>query len=90
MVWVVTSTLTFLNVGESRLPMVMSQVSSPRAVVLPLIPFTTTSERVMSFLASLGNRDIGTMQVEHPESSIATPEKVMSLKLKVDWTSGEW
>lgn len=38
--------------------------------MLPLIPFTWMLERVMHFLASSGSQN-GTMQVEHPESSIA-------------------
>ena len=38
-------------------------------------------------LASFGSREIGTVQVEHPESNIATPVNVMPLTVKVALTS---
>ena len=75
--------------GESWFPMLMLQYSSPRAVMLPLIPFIRTSEWVTCFLASFGSREIGTMQVEHPEFNIATPENVMPLTVKVASTSSD-
>ena len=65
--------------GESRFPLLMLQCSSPRAVILPLIPFMWTSEWVTCFLASFGSWEIGTMQVEHTESNFATLENVMPL-----------
>ena len=88
--WIVTSTLISSKMGESRFPMLMLQCSSPRAVMLPLIPFMWTSEWITHFLASFGSREIGTMQVEHLESKIATPENVMPLTIKVALTSGDW
>ena len=69
--------------------MLMLQCSSPRVVMLPLIPFMWTLEWVKYFLASFGSREMGTIQVEHPESNIATPENVMPLTVKVALTSGD-
>ena len=57
--------------------------------MLPLIPFMWTSEWVTCFLASFSSREIGTIQVEHPESNIATLENVMPLTVKVALTSGD-
>ena len=76
--------------GESWFLMLMLECSSPRAVILPLIPFIWTSEWVTCFLASFGRREIGTMQVEHTESNIATPEKVILLTVKAALMSGDW
>ena len=81
--WVVTSTLISSKMGKSRFPKLMLQCSSLRAVMLPLIPFMGTSEWVTCFLASFSRCEISTMQVEHPESNIATPENVMPLTVKV-------
>ena len=87
MSWVVTSTLISSKMGESRFPMLILHCSSPRAVMLPLIPFIWTSEWVTYFLASFGSWEIGTMQVEYPESNTATSENVMPLTVKVTLTS---
>ena len=81
--WVVTSTLISSKMAESQFPMLMLQCSLPRAVMLPLIPFMWTSEWVTCFWTSFCSREIGTMQVEHPKSNIATPENVMPLAVKV-------
>lgn len=61
----------------------ISQFSSPRKLMLLLIPFTWTSEWVMCFLVYLGSQETGIMEVEHPDSSIATLEKVVLLTMKV-------
>ena len=87
--WVVTSTLISSKMGESQFLMLMLQCNSPRAAMLPLISFMWTLEWVTYFLASFGSREIGTMQVEHPESDIATPENVMPSTVKVALTSGD-
>ena len=52
--------------------------------MLPLTPFMWTSEWVTCFLASFGCREIGTMQVKHPEPNIATPGNVIPLALTFD------
>ena len=67
----------------------MLQCSSPRAVMLPLIRLMRTLEWVMCFLASFGSREMATIQVEHPESNIATPENVIPLTVKVALMSGD-
>ena len=41
------------------------------------------------FLASSGNREIGMMQVEHPEFSIAVSEKAVLLTVKVALMNGD-
>ena len=43
----------------------------------------------MCFLASSGNREIGMMQVEHPESSTRVSEKVVHLTVKVALMNGD-
>ena len=58
--------------------------------MFPLIPFVWTSEWVMCFWASFSSWEIGTMQVEHPESNIATPENEMPLAVEVALISGDW
>ena len=67
----------------------MLHCRSPRSGILPLIAMWT-SEWVTCFLASFDCWEIGTMQVEHQESKIATPENVMPLTVKVALTSGNW
>ena len=53
-------------------------------VMLLLITFTWTSEWVMFFGdGGGGNREIGTLQMDYPESSIATSEKIVSLMVKM-------
>ena len=49
--WVVTSILISSKMGESWFPMLMLMCSSPKAVMLPLIPFIWTSEWVMNSIA---------------------------------------
>ena len=87
--WVVTSTLISSKLSKSRFPMLMLQCSSPRAVMLPLIPLMWTSEWITCFLASYSSWEIGKMQVEHPESNIAMLENVMPLTVKVALMSGD-
>ena len=89
----VTRMFTSLKAEEFRSPLVMSQFSSPKMVILSFMPLTRVSECVMSvflfvfffcfFFASSGNWEIGVMQVEHPESCFAVSEKVVSLTVKV-------
>ena len=55
----VTRMFSSLKAGEFRSPIVMSQFSLLKVVILPYMPLTRVSECVMCFFASSGNQDIG-------------------------------
>ena len=76
---VVISVSTLQKAGEVSSPKVMSQVSLPRIEMFPPIPLTRMLVLDMCLLASSGKREMGMMQVVHPESSMPTPENVMPL-----------
>ena len=59
------------------------QQISPSVAMIPFIPFTRVSERVIHSLTSSGMREMGVMQVEHPESNIAVSIKVIPLILNL-------
>ena len=69
--------LISLKAGELWSPMMTSQVISSSVAMLPFIPFTRVSERVIRSLTSSGRREMGMIQVEHPESNIAVSMKVI-------------
>ena len=86
---VVISVSTLQKAGEVSSPKVMSQVSLPRIEMFPPIPLTRMLDLDMCLLASSGKREMGMMQVVHPESNMPTPENVMPLLRRLIWTRGD-
>lgn len=80
--------LISLKAVELWLPIVRSQFSSPKAVMLLFIPLTWVSECVLCFRTPSDRWEISTKQAEPVGSNIAVSEKVMPLMATVVLPNG--